>query len=119
MTLVYPSGEEFTHNLSTIFTKFLHNFCPKKIARDFGIIDKDTRKKGTIMLYITFQTVSDAQRFEKTLQTESIPVTLRPVPRDINASCGTCAEVDAKYELAIVNLVEEKGLRVHEIVYVE
>lgn len=48
------------------------------------------------MFYIaTFHSHYGAMCFKKALEKQGISVTLRPVPRHLSASCGTCARFEA------------------------
>lgn len=65
--------------------------------------------------YYTFDTISEALRFEKELKTGNINVKLMPVPRRFSSSCGTCAAIE-KNDLEMVKLlIKEKNLIYHEL----
>lgn len=65
--------------------------------------------------YYTFDTISEALRFERVLKDKKVNVRLMPVPRRFSSSCGTCAAISADdYEL-VSNIIEEEKLVFHEI----
>lgn len=68
-------------------------------------------------VFITFETVSDVLRFEKALKKEKVPVTLRPVPRELSSSCGTCAMIEVEDEKRMKEIVEVQKLRLDEIIH--
>lgn len=77
------------------------------------------KKPKEIITVFTFHTVSEVLQFERGVKAAGFSVTLKPVPRSVSSSCGTCAVIDPKDEEAIVHLVEEKNLKYHEIHTVE
>lgn len=67
------------------------------------------------MLVYTFDTVSQVLTFEKALKKAGVPVTLRPVPRHLSSSCGTCAVVPPEQGEAVSALIKEHNLTYHEM----
>ena len=61
----------------------------------------------------TFDTISQALKFEKDLKKINIDVKLMPVPRALSSSCGTSARVYSDDEEIIENL-NKLGLIYHE-----
>ncbi len=78
------------------------------------------KNKGKVALTVfTFHTVSEALHFEKVLRKEALPVRLRPVPRMISSSCGTCAVVHRQEEKPVLEAVASHNLVFDEIHRVE
>lgn len=46
------------------------------------------------MIYVTFVSHYGAIRFRKKMQERGVRAELRPVPRFLSSSCGTCAVLD-------------------------
>ncbi len=65
--------------------------------------------------YYTFDTISEALRFERTLKDRKVNVRLMPVPRRFSSSCGTCAAISAEDHDLISNIIKEENLIFHEI----
>lgn len=61
----------------------------------------------------TFDTISEALRFEKVLKENEINVRLMPVPRKLSSSCGTCAKVEYEDD-SILEIVNGMKLSFHE-----
>lgn len=76
-------------------------------------------KKPESLTVFTFHTVSEALYFEKALKKEKLTVRLRPVPRMISSSCGTCAVIPQKDEAPILEAVQKCAIPYHEIHRVE
>ena len=74
--------------------------------------------KQTLLVY-TFDTVSEVLRFERECNKAGLPVTLRPVPRSLSSSCGTCAALSPDDADAARALIEEKQLSFHSVHTVE
>lgn len=74
--------------------------------------------KEALVVY-TFDTVSEVLRFEQVLKKEGVKVTLRPVPRNLSSSCGTCAVIAPEDKERVQAIVTEKNLRYHEVQEVE
>ena len=58
---------------------------------------------------MTFQSVSQALRFEKLALSRGIAVTLIPVPRIISSSCGIAARFSEEILVAVTDLVAVEG----------
>lgn len=67
----------------------------------------------------TFHTVSEALHFERMMQKEKAPVRLRPVPRMISSSCGTCAVIKREEEDKALAIIHKHELPYHELHRVE
>lgn len=65
--------------------------------------------------YFTFDTISEALRFEKELKNSNIYVKLMPVPRRFSSSCGTCAAIEKNDLEEVELLISEKNLIYHEL----
>lgn len=65
--------------------------------------------------YFTFDTISEALRFEKVLKSSNISVKLMPVPRRFSSSCGTCAAIEKNNLETVKILIKEKNLIYHEV----
>lgn len=63
----------------------------------------------------SFHTVSQALRFEKELQTNSIVVKMIPVPRIISSSCGIAARFETADYNSVLSLLEKGACEAHEL----
>lgn len=64
----------------------------------------------------TFHSVTQALRFEKTLQEQNLDVQMIPVPRVISASCGIAARLAAN-QLKVVESLLSQGKAEVEAIY--
>lgn len=71
-------------------------------------------KPSQELTIFTFHTVSEALVFEKKLSASACPIRLRPVPRKISSSCGTCAAVPRDSEEDALRIIAEENLSYHE-----
>ena len=61
------------------------------------------------MTYLaTFHTHFDAMNYVRFLKKRGIAGALKPVPRKVSSSCGTCAVFDAGPEVDFVNFTREE-----------
>ena len=63
------------------------------------------------MLYVaTFHSHFGATRFAKKLRGENVACTLKPVPRRLSSSCGTCAEFETDRDVQSLLTPELEGV---------
>lgn len=58
---------------------------------------------------VTFDTISQALKFEKVLKSRNIDVELKPVPRKLSSSCGSCAGLEEEKE-DVLKIIDEENL---------
>lgn len=72
-------------------------------------------KEPESLTVFTFHTVSEALYFEKALKKEKLIVRLRPVPRMISSSCGTCAVIAQEDEAPVLEAIQTHAIPYHEV----
>ncbi|QRN86870.1 DUF3343 domain-containing protein [Clostridia bacterium] len=65
--------------------------------------------------YVTFHSVSDSLKFEKTVKESGLEVQLVPVPREISSSCGVAAMFPSEMEQAVRDFIQGHNLEVADI----
>ena len=68
-----------------------------------------------LRLIVTFNSTTDAIRFEKYCKANSIEGRLIPVPRTISASCGMCWRTQPENQSRIEAAMDKAGLIISDI----
>lgn len=65
--------------------------------------------------YVTFHSVSDSLKFEKTIKESGLEVQLVPVPREISSSCGVAAMFPPEMEQDVRDFILNHELEIADI----
>lgn len=69
--------------------------------------------------YVTFHSVLDSLKFEKSVKNTSLDIQLVPVPREISSSCGVAALFTQDMEQPVRDFIQVHELKISGIHMIE